>query len=220
MYEWDAVFNYIIIIYIAQNLPYKLLKCLPAEFLIFIFPVLWTTGELQSGLTAYKRLHLSPYTGVDVYELWEKILWEVCWVGKVNFKRSGLDEICICFCWDTSKGHSSCRMSTSCPAESWCLKPQVFFPPCLIIRGRTYLPMHVLLILRSHTCRAFNCIKDVHFWKETDWHKAYWKINKQKSSTQTYLVLRSSKSMGVEDVTKSTAGQLGSEQNPLSLRKQ
>lgn len=91
----------------------------------------------------------------------------------MNFKISSLDKICICFCWDTSKGQSSCQMLTSCSGESWRLKPQVFFPLCLATEGRMYLSMHVL-ILGSHTCGAFlNCIKDVHLWKETDWHKAY-----------------------------------------------
>jgi len=110
-----------------------------------------------------------------------KTPWEVCWVGKVNFKRSSLDEICICFCWDTLQGQSSCQMLTSCPGVSWHLKPQAFFPPCLIVWGRTYLPTHILLIFISHTCGAFvNHRKDVHLWKETDWHRAYWKINGEK----------------------------------------
>lgn len=114
-----------------------------------------------------------------------KILWEVGWAGKVNFKRSSLDEICICFCWDSSKGQSSCQMLISCPGENWCLKPQVFFPPSLITWGRIDVPKHILLILRRHTCRAFVNYKKRFIFgkKQMDTRHAEKKLEKKKLHT-------------------------------------
>lgn len=138
----------------------------------------------------------------------------------MNFKRSSLDEICICFCWDSSKGQSSCQMLIFCPGENWCLKPQVFFPPSLITWGRTDVPKHILLILRRHTCRAFVNYKKRFIFgkKQMDTRHAEKKLEKKK--TPHRLVLGLSQSIHIKGVKKSAAGQLGPKQNSLFLRKQ
>lgn len=149
-----------------------------------------------------------------------KILWQAGWAGKVNFKRSSLNEICICFCWDSSKGQSSCQMLTSCPGENWCLKPQVFFPPSLITWGRTDVPKHILLILRRHTCRAFVNHKKRFIFGKKQMDTRHTEKKLEKKPLHTDFSWGYSKAFILKVLKKSAASQLGSKQNSLFLRKQ
>lgn len=127
--------------------------------------------------------------------------------------RSSLAEICLCSCWDTSKWQSSCQVLTSSsPGESWCLRPKVFFPPCLIVWG--------IVTQKSQMWDTGQSYKGCSFLERSRLTHSTLK-NKQAKKLHTYLSgLGSCQSTGIEDVKKSAAGQLGSEQNMLSLKKQ